>query len=612
MKRRLLPFYLLLSPMLGIAGPSITNALPNPVNAGGPYFPLMIFGTGFVPGSAVAASGIGLTTTFVGPTELQAEVTAQLRATSGSWGVVVINPDQTVSNTYTIIICPAIGTVVPAVVPVGLPGATITVTGLGLTAHDLLVLVTQNQQIVLATTFVNSTTLTGAIPASVLATAQAATVQIWDAVTQAGSAAQTFDIQAPPLIASVSADPINVGGPPFQMTLFGSGFMPNSTVNWAGTPIGTTYLSASQIQAAITQQLRSVSGTFNLSVTDPGLGTTSPAFPIVVSPLLGAISPVSIAAGSPPTLLTATGLGFTSHNSLVFGVSGQQFQLATAWVNAQTLTATIPAGALQNAALATVQVWDSGGGQSLTLPFTITAATPAPVTITGIVNAASSLPSIAPGSLVSIYGANLASGAAASSTFPLPVSMNGTSVTINGTPAPLAYVSPGQINAQVPYAIAAGNAILEAQSGAGKSAPVSFSVSATAPGVFVTTGGQAIAQNFPGYAANSSQNPVQPGQYLIVYLTGQGLVNPAVATGAAAPSAPLALPVAPVQAQIGGASAVITFAGLMPGFAGLLQMNLIVPEIPAGEQPLDISIGGVAANQALVYLSADAGTGSSE
>jgi uncharacterized protein (TIGR03437 family) len=612
MARRLLPLGLLVSQMLGVAGPLITNALPNPINAGGPYFPLMIFGTGFVPGSAVAASGTGLTTTFWGPTELEAEVTPQLRATSGGLGVVVINPDQTVSNTYTIIISPVIGTVAPAAVLVGSPGATITVTGLGLTAHDLLVLATPTQDFLLATTFMNSTTLIGTIPASLLAAPQAATIQIWDAITQGVSAVQAFDIQAPPLIASVSANPINVGGPPFQMTLFGSGFMPNSVVNWAGTPIGTTYLSANQIQAAITEDLRSVSGTFNLTVMDPGLAT-SPAFAIVVSPVLGAINPVSVAAGSPATSLTATGLGFTSHNSLVFAVSGQQFQLATIWVNAQTLTATIPAGALQNAASATVQVMDSGGGRSLSLPFTITPATAQPATtITGIVNAASSLPSIAPGSLVSIYGANLASSAAASSTFPLPTSLNGTSVTINGTSAPLAYVSPGQINAQVPYEIQAGNAALVVQSGAGKNAPVSFSVSATGPGVFVTAGGQAIAQNFPGYASNSSQNPVQPGQYLIVYLTGQGSVNPAVATGAAAPADPPALPLAPVQAQIGGANAVITFAGLAPGFAGLLQANLIVPEVPAGEQPLDISIGGVPANQAFVYVSADAGTGSSE
>src|SRR5579862_6467769 len=247
MRHRLLPLWVFLSPLIAIAGPTVTNALPNPIDAGGPYFPLMIFGTGFVQGSAVAVSGIGLSTTYLAPTELQAEVTPALRATSGSLGVVVINPDHTISNTYTIIVSPVIGTVAPAVVLAGGPSLTITVTGLGLTAYDQLLLATHNAEIVLATTFLNPTTLVGTVPGSILATPQAATVQIRDVITQGVSALLAFNIQAAPLITSVSANPIDVGGPPFQMTLFGSGFVPNSAVNWAGTPIGTTYLSANQI-----------------------------------------------------------------------------------------------------------------------------------------------------------------------------------------------------------------------------------------------------------------------------------------------------------------------------------------------------------------------------
>src|SRR5438876_5231575 len=78
----------------------------------------------------------------------------------------------------------------------------------------------------------------------------------------------------------------------------------------------------------------------------------------------------------------------------------------------------------------------------------------------GIVNGASLQPPVAPGSVISILGTNLAASTAGSSSVPLPTTIVGTSVLVNGTPAPLFFVSPSQINAQLPYEIQPGPATL--------------------------------------------------------------------------------------------------------------------------------------------------------
>ena len=117
--------------------------------------------------------------------------------------------------------------------------------------------------------------------------------------------------------------------------------------------------------------------------------------------------------------------------------------------------------------------------------------------------------------------------------------------------------------------------------------------------------GHALAVNYPGGALNSLQNPVHPGEYVVVYLTGQGPVDPPVASGAQSPAEPLSLPVAAVRAQLGGKPAEVAFAGLAPGFVGLLQVNLLVPDVPGGEQSLEVTVGDVQANSAVLWVAAN-------
>jgi len=225
----------------------------------------------------------------------------------------------------------------------------------------------------------------------------------------------------------------------------------------------------------------------------------------------------------------------------------------------------------------------------------------------GVVNGASFAPApipVAPGSILSIFGVNLAPATALASEVPLPVELAGTSVRINGTPAPLFFVSPGQINAQLPFNVAAGQARAVVTNPAGESAAEAFNVAASAVGIFQLPGtNRAIALNQNG-TINSPDNPESRGNVLVVFLTGQGTVSPAVPTGQAAPLTQLTRAALPASANIGRAAAEVVFLGLTPGFVGLAQANL---QVPAGAQTgnevvMFISVDGQAGNTATVSI----------
>jgi adhesin/invasin len=200
------------------------------------------------------------------------------------------------------------------------------------------------------------------------------------------------------------------------------------------------------------------------------------------------------------------------------------------------------------------------------------------------VNAASFAAPAAPGAIFSIFGTNLAPASVAAETVPWPRSLAGVSVEVNGIPIPLNAVTPGQINAQLPYETAPGTASVVVITADGRSAPVTFEVAAAAPGIF-TYGGtvRAIAAN-QDFSLNAPENPEARGRALVFYVTGLGVVKPAAATGGPASADPLSNAVATIAATVGGVSAEVRFAGLTPGFVGLGQVNVIVPDgAPTGD-----------------------------
>ena len=171
---------------------------------------------------------------------------------------------------------------------------------------------------------------------------------------------------------------------------------------------------------------------------------------------------------------------------------------------------------------------------------------------------------------------------------PLPPSLGGVQVMINGRPAALDYVSPNQINAIVPY-FTESLAQIQVISNGVSSNVVTELMNQTSPGVFTYGGGYADALH-SDFSLVSTSSPAQTGETIQVYLTGLGTVTPAVSDGspgAAVP--PYNQTNNAISADIDGTAATVSFQGLAPGFAGVYQLNVTIPSgLNAGDHYLDI------------------------
>jgi uncharacterized protein (TIGR03437 family) len=219
------------------------------------------------------------------------------------------------------------------------------------------------------------------------------------------------------------------------------------------------------------------------------------------------------------------------------------------------------------------------------------------------------------GSLVSIFGTNLASQIAAADTIPLSNSLGGVSVQfVNGDTtisAPMLYAQPddptnkvtSQLNVQVPWEIVpagtTANVNIVVTSNGVSSAPTQVTVGPFSPGVFASNG-LAIAVNADGTLAwpvgtvpGLTTHPAKMGDALIIYATGLGAVDSPPADGQNSLDQ-LRTNVTPPQVMIGGVSAPVQFAGLSPQFVGVNQINVTVPAVAAGNSvALQIQLGGV-------------------
>lgn len=222
----------------------------------------------------------------------------------------------------------------------------------------------------------------------------------------------------------------------------------------------------------------------------------------------------------------------------------------------------------------------------------------------GVVNAASFVASMAPGSLASIFGSNFGTVGESASAVPLPGTLAGVSVTVNGRLAPLVYANPTQINFQIPYETPVGNAtVVVSTAGGGNSTGATVPIIANAPGIFVYDANRAIVQN-QDYSLNATSSGAKVGSAIVAYLTGSGATTNPVPSGFAAPPSPLSYATAsPITATIGDQPAQVVFAGLTPGFVGLLQVNIVVPaNLAAGDYPLVITMGAAKSNGPLVTV----------
>ena len=216
----------------------------------------------------------------------------------------------------------------------------------------------------------------------------------------------------------------------------------------------------------------------------------------------------------------------------------------------------------------------------------------------GVVNAASFDPGVAPGSLVGIFGTHLAGREDQAGKLPLPTDLSGTSISVNGAPIPLIYVSPGQINAQLPFDLV-GKATIRITTANGTT-ETTLNVDDAAPGIF--DGGSPAVVHSNGSLVSAAQ-PAEAGEFISIYATGLGRVNGVVTTGQATPGTQLYSTTAPVEVKIGAQSLTPSFAGLAPGFVGLYQVVVQMPaDTLSGLYPLQLSVRTVGSNRVNVNV----------
>jgi hypothetical protein len=385
----------------------------------------------------------------------------------------------------------------PSSATVGSQSFTITANGSGYTAGALILW----NSTALTTTLVSGIQLTAPVPSSLLNTP--GTVQI--AVQIPGSASSGTNINssnstttteisnivlftigpapgAAPTITSLSASTTGAASTPycspqgFTLTVNGTNFTSDAVVNWNGAAQTTTFVSATQLTAAIPAAQAAFPGTASITVTNT-IGTSNSS-PVTLStpaaalaaPTVSSLSQTSVAAGSPAITLTVTGTNLLPCSSVQWvNASNATSLLNTTYVSATQLSATVPAADFLALGTAQVQVGtiQPGGGTSGQLAFTI--VPPTISSLSSSTTSSSSTPSCSPtGFTLTVNGANFVSNSV---------------VDWNGSARATTFVSSTQLTANVQSSdiASAGTAAITVSNGGVASAPATFTISTSTP-----------------------------------------------------------------------------------------------------------------------------------
>jgi len=344
----------------------------------------------------------------------------------------------------------------------------------------------------------------------------------------------------------------------------------------------------------------------------------------------GGVEPVSCITSTLSGNYVFSGTGFTLSSATISGVNSISGLLAFDgrgnitgnWSVATSGIATVDTisghYSVNAACQGTVSVTDQSGA-AWSLALTVTSAAGAdfsaivadPVTefsATGhsaftnpgvaVVNSASSVASGTPaGSIFALYGQSLAPSAQSATKVPLPDTLLATGVTVNGEAAPLFYVGPGQINAQMPWDIQPGLASVVVTNAAGMSNTAAVMVPATGvPGVFPQYPTNAAVVASAANVLITPQAPAHVGDTVVAYFTGGGPVNAAgpLVTGAYSPNGVSPVTAASSSVTVAGVQAVVQYIGLTGSLVGVYQANFVIPKVGVGTQNMVVTIGGVA------------------
>jgi hypothetical protein len=356
------------------------------------------------------------------------------------------------------------------------------------------------------TTFVSATQLTAAIPASDIASAGTPSITVFTPAPGGGtSGALPFTVTAVnpvPVLSTLAPSSALQGGPAFTLTVTGSGFVSGSTVRWNGSNRTTTFVSATQLTAAIPASDLVTAGTAQVTVFTPAPGGgTSSAVSFAVTavnpvPVLSTLAPSSALQGGPAFTLTVTGSGFVPAST----VQWNGVNRTTTFVSATQLTASIPASDLVAVGTAQVAVFTPapGGGTSGAVFFTVTAVNPVPVLS---MLSPSSAQQGGPAFTLTVRGSGFVSASA---------------VRWNGSNRTTIFVSATQLTASIPASdlVTPGTApvtVFTPAPGGGTSSALAFTVTAVNP--------------VPVLSTLAPSSALQGGPAFTLTVTGSGFVS---------------------------------------------------------------------------------------
>ena len=331
----------------------------------------------------------------------------------------------------------------------------------------------------------------------------------------------------------------------------------NLITAWGKSPLGAK--STATLVSTVRDSTIAFTASTVITATVNGVGSVTPTG--TVSFLLGTVS-----LGS--AVLTGTGGKATG----TLTIQGIQFSPGTVAIGVQ-----YNGDSAYNAATASVSV---------------SVTPPAVLTVTASTNAASFKQVYAPGMILSVFGALLANSTQSPTALPLPVQFGGVTATVNGVAAPLYYISPSQINLQIPYGTAAGTASLRISFN-GQTSHTNITIAAASPGIFVN----------PANGAPVPYQTAKRGQEVALYITGEGAVTPQPATGSVPLPGATPVPTQQVKVSVGGVTAPTTFVGVPSWSIGVTQINYTVPlTAPLGSQLVVVTVGNAASAPATITI----------
>src|SRR5260221_7602493 len=299
--------------------PSVSNISPASVSVGSAAFTLTLTGSGFIAGSVVRVNGATRSTTFVSGTQLTAAIPATDVASAGTLSVSVANPAPGGGTSATLTLAvnnsgpnpqPTLSGLSPDSVIAGSGAFTLTLNGTNFVPASVVQLNGSNR----TTTFISSTRLTAAIPASDVAAASFPSISVLNPAPGGGIWSLTFAVNNPqPTLSGLSPDSVIAGSGTLTLTLNGTNFIPASVVQVNGSNRTTTFVSSTRITAAMPASDVATASFPSISVLNPGPGGGVYALTFAVNnpqPTLSSLSPDSVIAGSGAFTLTLNGTNF--------------------------------------------------------------------------------------------------------------------------------------------------------------------------------------------------------------------------------------------------------------------------------------------------------------